>query len=244
MEYPASRIVTDEEYYYFEFTASPDGKLHINSFTHWAGWADGDERVELREPSIVDANYLAKFWEDFQMPFHVVNTVEDYVSWFINGGHALVTKAMTSKFLSRQLEPDASVRIASHSFVSKKSLPDDIFRRAPTRKMRMAVIKRDAYKCKVCGRRPENYVDIELDVHHIRPHGLHGVTHPDNLITLCDTCHGGLDPHFDPNLFDLLESPELDVKTRTRNKYLAGVRAYRAKVSLNVRQMIMKKRSK
>lgn len=237
MEYPVSKILADEKYYCFEFTAAPEGELYINAFTHWVGWADDNKQIELREASFVNANMLAKSWQDSQMPFHVVNTVEDYVSWFINGGHAVVTESMAVQFLPQELKPDASVRVAAHSFVSKKSLPGDIFRRAPTKKMRMAVIKRDAYKCKICGRRPENYVDIELDVHHIRPHGLNGVTHPDNLITLCDTCHNGLDPHFDPALYVLLDSPEIDGKTRERNKYLAGVTAYRAKISLKIRQM-------
>ena len=161
------------------------------------------------------------------MPFHVVNTIEDYVNWFVHGGNALITDGMAERFLKRQLSPDPSVRVAANSFVSRASLPDDLFRRAPTRKMRMSVMKRDAYKCRICGRRPENYVDIELHVHHIRPHGLNGATHPENLITLCDTCHDGLEPHFNPDLFDLLDSPDLDIKTRARNKYLKGVLCYR-----------------
>jgi predicted restriction endonuclease len=98
---------------------------------------------------------------------------------------------------------------------------------APTRKMRMTIIKRDGYKCRACGRTPANDVDIELHVHHIFPWGQGGVTEEENLITLCDTCHDGLEPHFDFDLFSLIGiDPITERLRRDKARYVEGVKNY------------------
>ena len=230
MEFPKDKIRGDALYYAFEFSADENGKVWVNSQSKWVGWADKERRVELREPRLVYPDRLAALWVDFQMPFHVVNAVDDFVRWFIYGGHALVEKPVAEALLSDNLKPDPCVKTGWLGFTSQRALPSTLFRRAPTPKLRMSVIKRDSYRCRVCGRRPENHVDIELNVHHIRPHGEGGPTHEDNLITLCDTCHQGLDPHYEWSLYSLLEEvdPDADAKTRNRRRYLQGVKAYRA----------------
>ncbi|QPI71951.1 HNH endonuclease [Sphingobium sp. Cam5-1] len=38
--------------------------------------------------------------------------------------------------------------------------------------------------------------------HHIRPSATGGATEMPNLMTLCQSCHAGLDPHFDRSSFD------------------------------------------
>ena len=40
----------------------------------------------------------------------------------------------------------------------------------------------------------------------IRPHGLRGVTTEKNLISLCHTCHVGLEPHYEFTVFNLIVS--------------------------------------
>lgn len=65
--------------------------------------------------------------------------------------------------------------------------------RASTRKLRMEVLKRDDFRC-VCGRRASDHVDLELAVHHVIPVDDGGPTIESNLMTLCTTCHKGLDP--------------------------------------------------
>ncbi len=39
-------------------------------------------------------------------------------------------------------------------------------------------------------------------MHHVRPSGKGGLSESENLITLCATCHVGLEPHEDFSLFD------------------------------------------
>lgn len=50
--------------------------------------------------------------------------------------------------------------------------------------IRIAVIMRDSYKCKMCGR-----VHVALEIHHITPRKYRGADIPQNLITLCSDCH-------------------------------------------------------
>jgi 5-methylcytosine-specific restriction endonuclease McrA len=65
-------------------------------------------------------------------------------------------------------------------------------RRATTKKLRYEVLRRDGFRCKVCGRSPDEDVHVTIEAHHISPFGYGGVTTADNLITLCKTCHDGV----------------------------------------------------
>jgi hypothetical protein len=92
----------------------------------------------------------------------------------------------------------------------------------------MRIFKRDNFRCRLCGRRADDHVDVELHVHHIRPWADGGVTYLDNLITLCHTCHKGLEPHGDLSLFDLL-GVGLSDQTRAADAqdFWAGVQQHR-----------------
>ncbi|RLI55242.1 MAG: hypothetical protein DRP09_10530 [Candidatus Thorarchaeota archaeon] len=54
--------------------------------------------------------------------------------------------------------------------------------------LRQFVLKRDHWKCRVCGR-PGNQVD------HIKPKSRGGSDHPNNLRCLCLSCHAARHPH-------------------------------------------------
>jgi hypothetical protein len=107
-------------------------------------------------------------------------------------------------------------------------IPKASLARAPSKKLRMQVMRRDDLRCRICGRRAADYVDVELHVHHIRPHGVGGLTEADNLITLCHTCHTGLDPHLELRLFGMLPGglPLGDIDGG-HDLYIEGVRRYR-----------------
>jgi len=204
--------------------------MTISLQTVWVDWADADAKVEMRKARPVNPKKEADFWKRSGMPFLVVNTIDDFARWYFSGGHALVETTIAEKLLPKVTHPGPCVQIGSRGFTSIPSLDDlprTLFRQAPTPKLRMAILKRDGYRCRRCGRRPENNVDIQLDVHHIRPVGKRGATHEDNLITLCDTCHNGLNPHYDWSLYDLLEDQTTDAVSHARQKYLRGVEAYR-----------------
>uniref|UniRef100_A0AAU2W4T2 HNH endonuclease n=1 Tax=Streptomyces sp. NBC_00008 TaxID=2903610 RepID=A0AAU2W4T2_9ACTN len=71
----------------------------------------------------------------------------------------------------------------------------------------MQVLKRDSYRCVVCGRKATDHIDLEIHVHHLVPWRMHGPTAEENLVTLCGTCHKGLGPDFEPSLRELAGLP-------------------------------------
>ncbi len=228
MQYPKDKIHSDKEYYSMTFSALEDEQIQLGGQTMWVGYADIEHKIELRQFSLVKPDRVADFWIELGMPFCVVNDVDGFAKWFVSGGHALVVKEIAARLLPHSLQPSHCVRLGNRGFSEINIVPQAIFKKAPSQKKRMEILKRDTFRCKVCGRRPDNYVDIELHVHHIRPVGEGGFTHEENLITLCDTCHKGLDPHYEWSLYDLLNNDMgADVKVIEQQKYLQEVKQYR-----------------
>ena len=52
-----------------------------------------------------------------------------------------------------------------------------------TNAQRKAIYRRDGFQCAICG------TGRFLQIHHYIPRGQGGTNKPDNLITLCDSCH-------------------------------------------------------
>lgn len=63
--------------------------------------------------------------------------------------------------------------------------------REPSLSLRYKVLKRDNFKCVICGKAPSTHPGIELHIDHIRPYSLGGETTLDNLQTLCQNCNLG-----------------------------------------------------
>jgi hypothetical protein len=57
--------------------------------------------------------------------------------------------------------------------------------------LRFDILKKDNYKCKICGRSPSSTIGIELHVDHIIPFSKGGKTVENNLRTLCNQCNIG-----------------------------------------------------
>lgn len=150
------------------------------------------------------------------------------------GGNAVVEKSVAETRLPSVIAPtecvhDGAVEAGGFGFLDTSHLPDSaVQRRAPDRKLRMKVLKRDGYRCVVCGRRPADYVDLELHAHHVIPWRMHGPTAEDNLVTLCSTCHKGLDPDFEPSLRELGRLPgATKILDLDGNEHKADVGRYR-----------------
>lgn len=58
-------------------------------------------------------------------------------------------------------------------------------------RLRFLVMKRDNFKCCVCGRSPATAQGLELQVDHIKPWTKGGETTLENLQTLCRDCNLG-----------------------------------------------------
>lgn len=152
----------------------------------------------------------------------MVHTREEYDLFHLVGGYALVEKTLAEDVASHIIRPSPKVRVGSVGFTSLDGLSPSAFKPSPSPKLRMRILKRDGYRCRICGRKPDDYLDLELHVHHIRKRANGGLTDEANLITLCNTCHKGLDPHEDFTLFDYIEEQNLTVEA-----LIESIRNYR-----------------
>lgn len=81
------------------------------------------------------------------------------------------------------------------------------------KKLRLEILERDGFKCINCGYNPED--KSELQVNHIRFRELGGSDNPENLETLCKSCHAKKDAF---RLKVLSENPK--ARMRDYKKYI------------------------
>lgn len=65
----------------------------------------------------------------------------------------------------------------------------DVERAKLTPKLRYSILQRDGYRCRACGRDTAHGAILHID--HIHPISRGGLTEPDNLRALCQTCNQG-----------------------------------------------------
>jgi hypothetical protein len=220
------RLARAELYYAITLTADDDSKIIFLTQSQWAGWSDADRLIEIRKARLVYPSFV-QLWEGLGQPYSIIHDASEAMLFILGGGNALVEKALAERIFSQILNPDTVVRDGKVGFKSHTMLPASAFKRAPSPKLRMKVFKRDDRRCRICGRRPDDHVDVELHVHHIRPWSKGGTTDIANLITLCQTCHKGLEPHQDHSLFDYLEPNNMAIEAIQLKNFLKGVANYR-----------------
>ena len=229
--FPSHEILEGVTYFAITLGADENGKSWSDTQTYWTGFADDNHRIEIRKIRPVIAKKLAVGWKNLRQPFCVVNDDDGFVRWQLDGGHALITEEQTLKHIPQELEPRPCVMEGALGFTDLNRLPKTAFQKAPSPKLRMEVLKRDEYRCMICGQRPADDVNIQLHAHHIRPYGKRGVTTGKNLISLCHTCHAGLQPHYEYTLFELLDKRFSDsdgqLKQRALKEYISSVQNYR-----------------
>lgn len=219
----------DSESLYYVFTLTADNSDNIvwATQTMFTGWHDHKKLIELRKPRLVYPSF-AEFWEHFNQPYVVINDPQDLPLFLMAGGNSLIKQHIVKQHLAEFLAPDPSVRDSYLGFKSLTCCDPNSFQRSPTPKLRMQALKRDDRRCRVCGRRPDDYVDVELHVHHIRPWANGGLTELSNLITLCHTCHKGLDPHEDLSLYEYITSRSRSTSAQAKLTHLfEGIARYR-----------------
>lgn len=213
------------EFYAFTLTAEERGEVNFSVHSHWVGYADDEMRVEVREASLVSQR-LAEAWRAMGQPVYFVKTFDQLTAFFLLGGNALIDRAVAEDVVPHLLRPEPTCQTGEMGFTARPLIDAAAFKRAPTPKLRMSVLRRDGRRCRICGRSPDDNTDLVLHVHHIRPWERLGLTTISNLITLCHTCHVGLDPHYDHSLFGYL-----------REKNNLGGRGFLARVA-NYRRTI------
>jgi hypothetical protein len=169
---------------------------------------------------------VSELWVQVGQPYIAVHTTDEMVLFLLAGGNALVEQNLARDFFPFLLAPTPVAYDGETGFVSLDLVGENAFRRAPTPKLRMEILKRDGRRCRICGRNPDDHLDVVLHVHHIRPWERGGITDPKNLITLCHTCHAGLDPHFDFSLFNYLRAGSDETTEKTLKVFCDDFRKF------------------
>jgi hypothetical protein len=200
-------------YYALTLGANRRGQPFWARYTHWIGFSERNPNWEIRVASLVNPELITRAWTATGRDWVSVHDDISLSIFLRLGGNALAEQAITEAQLPEAIAAwecvrDGAVEVGGFGFVTTGHLPDSaIQRRAPDRKLRMKVLKRDGYRCVVCGRKATDHIDLELHVHHVIPWRMHGPTAEENLVTLCGTCHKGLDPDFEPTLRELARLP-------------------------------------
>jgi hypothetical protein len=216
----------DAELFYSMSLLGDNGKIIWETQTHWVGFSDRERLIEIRKPRKVNAR-LARIWTDIAQPFFVIRSIEDAEVFGAFGGHALISPEVFETIFSAFLEPFEALQDGVSGFSGLDSFDKSAFKRVPSPKLRMAILNRDGRRCRICGRKPDDHLDMELHVHHIRPWAKGGPTSMKNLLTLCNTCHKGLHPHYDPTLYTYSDPDNSSSDlTMRRKKYVQGVLEY------------------
>ena len=220
-----------EAWYALTLTATADGAIRHEWQSAFIGHTETRPRRDMRRPSLVRPARMASIWSDLGMPCVVVRDRRDLFVYLHFGGTALVARSVAERFLGGLLAPmEIGFAGPLEPPTSIDGATPEATQHAPTRKLRAAILKRDDYRCLMCGRRPAENTDVKLHVHHVVQWSLGGLTVRKNLITLCETCHDGLEPHTEWKLFELLTatepvaSPDLAAEMRA---YQDGVARYR-----------------
>ena len=93
------------------------------------------------------------------------------------------------------------VKYALNYIPSRKVQDNEEFvaeqRRLITPSLRYDIMKRDGFRCVICGRGADDGVKLHVD--HIKPVSKGGLSTPSNLRTLCQDCNLGKSAKYDPN---------------------------------------------
>ena len=214
----------DLRFHAITLTADAGGAMAFSTQTRWIGFEDAEKRIELRESRLVTVSFRHA-WEDAGQAYIFATDEAHLLIFMLSGGNALVEASLAERIFGHLLGPHPCYCSGELGFVGVETLEPCAFKRAPSPKLRMRILKRDRFRCRICGRSPDDNTDVVLHVHHIRPWENRGLTSMSNLITLCHTCHIGLDPHFDRSLFEFTD----DKSTASLNAALIeGTRNYRS----------------
>lgn len=200
------------------------GHVSVGITTMFEGWADEEARRELRAAS---AGNDARQWVWLYENYSTVKTVTDLMQFLRGGGHALVHQTVAAQYMPWAIDPfDCQRNHQWMPYYARALPPNQANERFARRTLRQTVIQRDEGRCRVCGRSPDDALDIKLDVHHIVPYeqgSLSTVEH--NLVTLCHLCHTGIDIEGRPN--ELAHKVALLSARNHRRRHGRDVAAYR-----------------
>jgi len=181
------------------------GKFHNTTLTRRFGsWLTALEKAGLkrtRNYRISDEELfknLEQLWERLgRQPKHA-----DFTRPLSLCGYAVYPrrfgtyrKALEAFIASFEKQQDKLTENPPKSSLAQTSMCDTTHTRKTSRhiswRLRFIVMRRDSFKCKICGRSPATVQGLVLHVDHIHPWSKGGETLMENLQTLCEQCNIG-----------------------------------------------------
>jgi hypothetical protein len=224
-------------YHCVTLLGNEEGKILHSCQSTFAGFTETKPQREVREAAPVYPEKMLALLGRIGEPGLLVNNAADLYLYLLLGGHGVIRRELllTQELLAELVALREVARSPTLGYVSTATAPKEMVRKAPTKKLRYLVLRRDGFRCKVCGRSAEEDVHATIEVHHIDPFGYGGVTTSDNLITLCKTCHDGVHdtvggksrPGTATELYPLIGVDPIRDLIDSRPDYRKGVELYR-----------------
>lgn len=150
------------------------------------------QNKEMRKISLVEPQKTIKNYKKLGQNIPVVNIKEELLSAVSVGGHALVSSDVVKKHWAEITKPFVTLKDNKNGFLEYSSIAGKYLQRFAKSDYRVSIFNRDGCQCRICGSSPDDSVHVRLEVHHIKPWEEGGISTPENLITLCSTCHSGI----------------------------------------------------
>lgn len=187
--YHVKRFNEQENYYLISVRPINEKEYFISFCTQWVGW---EKNYEVRQADIVNPITVNQHFKVLGYPLAIVDSINSLTSLLKIGGHALINKVLVQSNWNEMLLPKVVVGSQYEGFLDYDTIIDKHKQRFARGTYRMEIFERDNFRCRVCGSSPDDDVHIRLQVHHIKPWEEGGLSMPENLITLCSTCHDGI----------------------------------------------------
>jgi hypothetical protein len=182
-----SRNLTRAEY-------ALNGKWHPATIHRRLGWAAACKRAGLESgrPDLGHSNeaWLANIYDVWITRGRQPSYNDMRGSRFSAEGYARRYGSWTGALLAFQNWLDAGEHTALPT-PSRSAIAARAQVRAPSLRLRFAVLQRDRFTCVACGSSPATDPGTILHVDHVIPFSKGGKTDVDNLQTLCDRCNYG-----------------------------------------------------
>lgn len=142
-----------------------EAKLLVNLQKVWDTLGRQPNVTEMRKPlSEYCANAYSRRWGSWRK---AVEAFVDYIRRAENEGTAAAMEKMNVKNKPRKTSRKISTRL------------------------RLLILQKDNFKCRLCGASPSVTPEVKLEVDHIIPYSKSGETIASNLQTLCNLCNNG-----------------------------------------------------
>jgi hypothetical protein len=157
---------SDSLYFAVTLTADAGGRVIFGTQSEWVGWSDENCREELRRARLVYPKF-AELWIGLGQPYAAIHTADEISLFLLGGGNALIEENLGRDFFPYLLGTERAIHDGETGFISPGLLDQTAFRRVPSPRLRMQVLNRDGRRCRICGRNPDDHLDLVL--HHIKP---------------------------------------------------------------------------